>query len=153
MTASLYLLASDRRFETPGLQEILDRMQDPAFELVFQSASQRSSLIAKRAPNVGVAFWYCEHDELEFGKFFYRAQGTGPNWVSVLAEDSLELVRESDGQDQHSVPRMFYVDEEMAETVVREFIRTGSRCDSIQWELEDEVIERLGSQGCFDGIE
>ena len=102
---------------------------------------------------MGVAFWYCEHDELEFGKFFYNAKGTGPNWVSVLAEDSLELISEFDGQDHHSEPRMFYVEEESVESIFGEFLRNGGRSDSIKWELEDEVIERLGSQGCFDGIE
>ena len=51
MMASLYLLASDQRIETPGLQEILERTQDPAFELVFQSDSHNRVQASLRSAN------------------------------------------------------------------------------------------------------
>ena len=148
----IYLLASDQLHESPTLAEIIAHTQDPVFELVFQSSRHNASLVV-RAIDQRVGFWFFEHEAIEFGKYYYNATGTGRNWVSVLPEDSLELVNVFDGQDYNLEPRMFYVDHACLKPVLEWFVDSGTRSELIHWELERDVVERLGSRGCFEDIE
>ena len=137
----------------PTITQIIDRIEDPVFELVFQSESQIASLVINPESGVGVAFWYYEHEEITWGRFFYQSKAAGDNWVSVCSEDSLELIKVFDGQCYSFRPRMFYVDEEKLEPVLEHFVQFGTRCSEIKWELDHVVIDRLGSMGCFDDVE
>lgn len=151
--SKVYLLATDKRIESPSQQEVLDRVEDPVFELVFHSSSHSSSLGVTLIPDVGAAFYFYDLFNVSFGDFYYTASDCGDNWVSVLPEDTLELVRHYDGQDYQHTPRVMFVSEEFMPDVLNYFMHTGRRSDMIQWELEDALTERLGSMGAFDSIE
>lgn len=151
--ANLGLQTNTKRIESPDLEQVWNSIQDAPISLEFQSQAHCATLVGKYHPELGVAFWYCEHEKLERDGRFQKAIGTGPMWVTVMPEDSLELITYSDGQDDHSEPRMYYLEVEDADPILLEFMKSGRRSDVCKWELEDDVIDRLGSQGCFDGIE
>lgn len=150
---SIKLLTSKEVIVSPTFVTVHENSGDPICELVYKSTTINSTLFIRKIVGIGTAFWFWKHENIEWGKMLYQAHGTGPSWVSLGDKASLDLVRFYDGQDFIHDPRAMYIDDKNAKCVLEDYLVNGKRSGSIEWTLEDELTERLGAEGAFDGIE